>query len=339
MEREIGSEFWDVPVTEKKNHLFPASVQWFLSGRSALRAIVRELKQCSTVAMPSWCCDSMKAPFEKEGMKVSFYPVCPTKTGLVQKIRMDCDVLFLMDYFGYTARPVDLKNYKGIIVRDVTHSILSEAYSDADYYFGSLRKWCGVWTGGYAWTGDGHSLRIDASNAQPYISLREEAMKRKETYIHLCDYGMEPEKSGKDYLKVFEAAEEHLEDCPVASAAERDKPLAIRLDVETIRARRRENARTLMNAFEEQLVFPALGERDCPMFVPILVPRGKRNALRQFLIGQRVYCPIHWPVERQSEERQGTLYEDELSLVCDQRYTKDDMSRIVEAIREFWREQ
>ena len=102
MMREIGSEVWDVPIIQAQNTLFPESIQWFLSGRSALKAIINEIKDCHTVSMPSWCCDSMVKPFLDAGMVVRFYPVY-WRDGLIQEIKCDCDVLFLMDYFGYTS--------------------------------------------------------------------------------------------------------------------------------------------------------------------------------------------------------------------------------------------
>ena len=71
--REIGSEFWDVPTVNKDNCIFPESTQWFLSGRSALQSISKEIKHCHTVAIPSWCCDSMIKPFMDAGMEVHNY--------------------------------------------------------------------------------------------------------------------------------------------------------------------------------------------------------------------------------------------------------------------------
>jgi len=79
MTHEIGSEFWDMPIAGNKNTLFVESAQWFLSGRSALTAIIRIIKKNNkdihTVAMPSWCCASMVVPFLREGIKVHYYPV------------------------------------------------------------------------------------------------------------------------------------------------------------------------------------------------------------------------------------------------------------------------
>ena len=332
--KEIGSEFWDIPQTEINNGIFPKSTQWFLSGRSALQAIIAELKDCRTVAMPSWCCDSMIKPFVDAGIKVYFYPVYWERNSLIKKMRYDCDALFLMDYFGYTDKAPDLTDYRGVIVRDVTHSIFSTIYSDADYYFGSLRKWCGLWTGGYAWTKNRHTINIEyTTNDLGYTTLREKAMQLKHNYIGGID-GVD-----KSYLRIFNEAENVLENVGIAQAADRDIRAALKLDIEFIKSTHRKNAEILRQAFSDWLIFPDMKDTDCPMFVPVLVPNGRRNELRRHLINNEIYCPIHWPVSEyhQPDEKAEAIYTNELSLVCDQRYTKNDMNRMIDIIREFWK--
>lgn len=324
---EIGSEFWDVPTTGQQNNIFPEETQWFLAGRSALQAIIKELNDCRTVAMPSWCCDSMVKPFVDAGFDVFFYPVY-WNNGICQEILYDCDVLFLMDYFGYTSQIPDTSNYKGIRIRDITHSIFTYSYSDANYYFGSLRKWCGVWTGGYAWTNDDHKIGVSYSDDNGYVSLRKRAMKLKNSYIN--GYGLED----KEYLGMFNAAEKILDGIGIAPANEQDVWLAHRLEISGIRSQRRANAEILRSAFRDWLIFPKMDYSDCPLFVPILVPNGKRDKLRQYLIDKDIYCPVHWPVSKyhRLNEREQYLYKNELSLVCDQRYKNEDMQRIVDTI-------
>lgn len=325
--REIGSEFWDVPVAERVNDLFPQHIQWFLSGRSALKSIIKEIRQCQTVAMPSWCCDSMVKPFLEQGYNVQFYPVY-WRDGLIQDISLNCDVLFLIDYFGYTSS-VNISGYSGIVIRDVTHSLFSASYSDADYYFGSLRKWCGVWTGGYAWTADGHDLSVNEAANLGYVELRAEAMQLKEKYLN--------GEGDKCYLKVFETAENSLDNIGIADAIERDVLLANRLNTDLIRKRRKTNADVLRRNFAEWLVFGDIRDTDCPMFVPIIVPDGKRDDLRTHLIKNNIYCPVHWPISEYHKLNGDTkhIYENELSLVCDQRYGEEDMNRMVTVIKNF----
>lgn len=331
--QEIGSEFWKVETGSKPCLVFPARTQWYLSGRSALQAIIQELRWARSVSMPAWCCDSMVKPFIDAGIKVRFYPVYP-ESGLKQEIDTDADVLFIMDYFGYS-NDRDIKH--PCIIRDVTHSIFSRDYQDADYYFGSLRKWSGVWTGGYAWTKDGHMLPNGSVGGSKYISLRSDAMKLKNCYINELTKDKGQHIIDKHYLQVYEEAEDELENIGIAPASVRDVEFAGMLDVDYMRQARRSNAEVLMKAFVNMLLFPQLKDGDCPMFVPILVPGGKRDVLRRYLINNEIYCPVHWPISKYHDldERTNELYKNELSLVCDQRYFSHDMDRIVDAISRF----
>lgn len=337
--KEIGSDFWDVSTINNAHSLFSTSVQWFLSGRVALQAIIKGLKGKKTVAIPSWCCDSMVKPFTDGGMEVRFYPVY-YRNGLIQDIHLNCDILLVMDYFGYTGTKVDLSCYDGIVIRDVTHSFFSKTYSDADYYFGSLRKWCGVWTGGYAWTDNNRQMLTSSDgNDNGYTNLRKIAMKLKSCYINKTQDDNGNLIKDKSYLSIYNEAEEILENVDIASASERDIVLAHKLDVDYIKTQRRTNAQILMHEFAEQTMFSTLNKDDCPLFVPVLVPYGKRDELRRYLIQHDIYCPVHWPISNYHvlDEKTKVIYDNELSLVCDQRYTEEDMYRIVDTIKDFWR--
>ena len=330
---EIGSEFWSAPVEEPISTLFSSEVQFYVSGRSALVSIAKELKDCKTVAIPSWCCDSMIKPFIDAGLNVEFYPVsfCEGNT-IVSGIKSD--VLLILDYFGYADRVAIADDYKGIVIRDVTHTLFTKTYDDADYYFGSLRKWCGVWTGGFAWTRDGHSLQYDEGDGSDYIALRRKAMEEKQEYIN----GFA--ESGKAYLDVFSRAEELLDVLPALPASQRDIDLACHLDTDFIKARRRKNADILMSELVNYLLFHEMSETDVPLFVPIILPESIRDKLKLYLIKRDIYCPVHWPLtdyHKLSDEMK-KIYGRELSLVCDQRYDENDMYRIVEAVNDFFRE-
>lgn len=335
--REIGSEFWDIPISGEINEIFPESTQWFLSGRSALQAIIKELKGINSIAMPSWCCESVIKPFIDAGIEVYFYYFCMNENNDYE-IKSDADALFMMDYFGYTS---GITSNHGLVIRDVTHSIFSATYTDADYYFGSLRKWCGVWTGGFGWKRSGEVLTVNGNDDRGYSILRRKAMELKEYYIRNKSEDSEGQKKDKDYLTVYAQAERLLDDCGAEAAEYRDIECARKLDVDFIKKRRRSNAKILMQEFSDQLLFPELRETDCPMFVPIIVRDGRRDALRQFLIANKIYCPIHWPISNYHviDGKIKEIYDSELSLVCDQRYTEDDMYRIVETIKCFWKEK
>ncbi len=329
---EIGGDFCTVPTAATENGCFPGDTCWFGSGRSALACVIDQIQkqyEVRSVAMPAWCCDSMIKPFVDAGMEVRFYPVYPEGGRLVQRPdeAATCDMLFLMDYFGYRGGS-EAPDVPGIRVRDLTHSVFSGAYGDAQYYFGSLRKWAGFHTGGFAWGLEHADLPEDAA----YIALRQQAMERKDQYLSGA-------VEDKQHLQIFREAEELLERHEICGASQRDMVLARQMDVAQIKRRRRENAAILLEAFSQIAVFSELGDEDCPLFVPILVPDGKRDELRQYLIENRIYCPVHWPltVYHAPDEKSAVLYSRSLSLVCDQRYSTQDMLRIAETVARFWR--
>lgn len=335
MKKEIGSEFWNAP-TSIPNSIFPEYTQWFLSGRSALQAIIKDLTGCKTVAIPSWCCESMIKPFIDANIEVYFYPVY-YENNLVQEISLESDVILIMDYFGYTSSSIVPSNR--IVIRDVTHSIFSENDYVADYYFGSLRKWCGVWTGGYAWTKNGQALSVSNYDDCGYTDLRKKAMHLKNLYINNVENIDRKLETNKEYLAIYEKAEQVLEDTGIISADTRDIYVAKHLDANFIKSRRRANADVLRSEFHDWLIFKEMKDTDCPMFVPVMVPYGFRNKLRKYLIENNIYCPIHWPLSKYHKlnKKEEFIYNNEISLVCDQRYTKEDMYRIVETIKKFWK--
>lgn len=319
---EIGSEFWDVPInTSCSQSELLNTATWFVSGRSALRAIIRRIKQdtsVKTAAIPSWCCDSMIIPFVKEGIEPRFYTVS-YRNGLYQKLDCNCDVTLVMDYFGYENN--DFEATGGIIIRDLTHNPFCNRHKDASYYFGSLRKWCGFYTGGFA-----YGVESIQSYNDEYVSLREEAMTQKKTFI-------DGKRDDKHYLLLFEQAEKMLESCEIFDGDKRDIVAANHLDIQKIIARRRQNAQQILNEFGDIAIFPEVGSNDCPMFVPILVKN--RDELRKYLISERIYCPSHWPITKEHRISEATkqLYNEEISLVCDQRYTEDDMNRLITVLK------
>ena len=60
----------------------------------------------------------------------------------------------------------------------------------------------------------------------------------------------------------------------------------------------------------------------------------KRNAVKKSLINAQIYCPVHWPKNRlvTPDMRVNGIFDTELSLICDQRYTEYDMEEIIKVI-------
>lgn len=330
---EIGSEFSNVPTLEHENHLFPRNTVWYLSGRCALRAIINDIKKKNsfkTVGIPSWCCDSMIAPFIAQGIEVKFYSVVCVEKGLqidlspVEKT----DAILILDYFGFK-RPLNF-NFNGIVIFDATHSVFLENTYNADYTFGSLRKWAGFYTGGFAFSKDGNLETKETESDFTYIETRKLAMQEKNKYLR-------GEINSKEFLQLFSTAEKVLDLLSNGKADPRDVMLAKKLDISFIKEKRRENAAFLIKELGDLSLFKEMKDDDCPLFVPVIVPSGKRTTLRKYLIGKQIYCPVHWPeteLHNLSDEEK-FIYENEISIVCDQRYSLSDMNRIVQEVKSF----
>ncbi|MBR6509593.1 MAG: hypothetical protein IKT38_03205 [Clostridia bacterium] len=334
MMREIGSEFWEVPVCDSTNEIFPYNTEWYLSGRSALIAIIKDIKKrisFNSVALPSWCCDSMIQPFLNEYISVKFYSV-EFKNGQPRydfSGIYDCDAMLIMDYFGYI-RAID-HNFKGLIINDITHSVFLKKIHKSDYVFGSLRKWAGFFTGGFAYKNDGGKLECyQTAKDDRYIKIRKLAMSKKAKYIS-------GKTDKKDFLEDFSLAEDVLDEFFCGSADDFDIARAKQIDVEFIKSRRRENASVILGQFADLAVFSELKEDDCPLFVPLVIKNGNRDRLRKHLIDKKIYCPVHWPFTKLHDlnQEQLEIYTNEISIVCDQRYVAEDMERICEEIKVF----
>lgn len=326
--KEIGSDFWDIPIADMDNNVFGNDVSWFVSGRAALTAIL-EKTQIKKIALPSYCCESMIVPFSKNGIECEFYNVEYNNGAFVcdyDDVSKDCDGIMLMSYFGYATYDSAERCFKTVI-RDITHSVFTKKYMDADFYYGSIRKWAGFCGGGFAYGND--KIPQPKQFDEDFYKIKMAAISKKRDYVN-------GSSAHKDYLQDFAKAENILELCAVTRLSDDDRIAAQALDVKFIKSTRRKNARYLIDELKDYCIIKKMGDNDCPLFVPILVDAKYRNVIRKKLAEIDIYCPIHWdysPYHKLSSD-QKAIYDTELSLVCDQRYDLSDMKRIVRKVKE-----
>lgn len=316
--REIGSEFHKMTIEKGNGFTIPRPGSFVFSGRTALEVVLRNLSDLHTVLIPSYCCESMIIPFAAAGFDIKFYEV-DWIDGLKIKLDGTADILLWCNYFGYKN---DLPEFDGIVIEDITHSLLSSkpAHSHSDYLVASLRKWEPIYCGGYC------SVEFDGViPPAEFVNCKSMAMDYKTEYLN------NPHQEKKEiYLQMFENSNLWL--------AENFSGLSIdpwslnyisHMDIINQRRIRKENAHLLYEELsgKVQFMFPEL-DMDCPLFVPILLPN--RDKVRAFLTNNDIYCPIHWPKPKGAESN---IYDLELSLICDQRYGIEDMGRIVSTLK------
>lgn len=343
--REIGSEYWNV-YNKKRN-----DKKFFLAGRTALEYIVRDMcenKMITEILMPSYCCRSMLEPFIRNNILVIFYDVFVNSEGVLQaKIPniKENQAFYYIKYFGFnTLEGVEIKKIRKqckCVIEDRTHSwmsLINQEQLDSDYIYISYRKWIGV--SGFAsaikingqFTCERNKIRTNYD----YVKIRNEAMSYKKRYI-------EGDFVDKDkFLLMFNEAEEILEKDYVDYWPDYNAYEIIQnADWEKIAEQRRANAKTLINGLKScknlKLIFNQISSEEVPMFVPILVDNKHRNDFRVKLVKAGIYCPCHWPLSeyhKDISELAESIYTQEISLICDQRYSKEDMDRIISLIKE-----
>lgn len=326
--QEIGSEFHKMPLDNGIGVEILSSGSLVFSGRTAIETVLKELPNARKALIPSYCCDSMIVPFRKAGIDVEFYPVnFEGKLNMELDITERTDVLLWCNYFGFNTPMPDLSAFRGAIIEDITHSLLSDVpYNpQSQYLIASIRKWGPINCGGYCATTNGELF------SKPILEPPEEFTKKRALAMELkAEYLLDYDEGKKTkYLHLFEECNQWVaKNYSELSIDTISREYLTTVDEERQKEQRRKNAAVLYNRLKEKIrfVFPE-SDMDCPIFVPIFL--NDRDNVRQALIDKQIYCPVHWPKPYGCESN---LYEHELSLICDQRYTESDMEYLADKI-------
>lgn len=340
--KEIGSEFhishWPSALITARD----GDAEYVLSGRTALDIIIRDLKEQSNVLsvyMPAYCCESMIEPFLRNGIKVELYDMYLDAHGLHYDIdeNKQVDILYVNNYFGYedTLSIETIHNFKKRgtrIIYDRTHSMLMEddnLQTLADYTFASIRKWMGVVTGAFLKmpTGFNHPILSDAD----YWQDKALAMMSKAKYL---DGSLQVDK--KSFLDAFGKFGHRLtQDYTAKRMDDLSYSIWMQSNLDAISQRRRRNAMALHDGLKGIRFITDWTDKVCPLFVSIFFEsKEERDKVRKALTEANIFCPVHWPKNTLILEgmQANSLFDTELSLICDQRYDESDMERIITVV-------
>ena len=347
---EIGSEFWleDLKNTNQ-NWKVNNNEVLLMSGRTAIDLAINLInihKKIKRVYMPSYCCESMLIPFIKKDICIEFYEVTFKEGKLIYNIdtNKDCNVFFAMNYFGFSSCNMDeyiekFKERNIIVIEDSTHSFLSKRKynSKSDIVIASLRKWFPIISGAILIVNNVNfidnmkNLKNNLNQNNEYNILKEKAMLEKAKYIKNKEHA---DKS--NFLSIFKQADAILKsNFKNYEIDNKSKEILKKLNINQIIVTRRENAKEIYDFLKVQNEIEYLKEinfkEDTPLFVPIFLEEEKRDKLKQYLVQNNIYCPIHWQMPNLIN-RGKEIYAKELSLICDQRYSKKDIQNYIKLI-------
>lgn len=342
---EIGSYFWldknDIP-SEKNDVTFLPKVSdsvFAFSGRNAIEVALRDAmknKMIKKAYVPSYCCVSMLQSFIDNGVEYEFYEVS-MKNGRIHYVideNKECDLVLFMRYFSINADDLSgvltkMKERGVVIVEDITHSMMDNQVhlSVSDYLVGSLRKWFAIPTGGWVGKTTGKLEVKPSAESNHTVIEKLNGMDLKAHYLNGEDISKE------EFLKINSKFDNDLIHVDRMLQLD-DTSLAIlgSIDIESIKEQRKKNVSVLKSRLGniKSITLPEVDlEVSTPLFYPIFLNTENRDSLRKHLIENAMYCPIHWPEVMGAS---AGIRENELSIICDQRYTEKDMNALCDCI-------
>lgn len=313
---------------------------YYSSGRCALYAILNDIEQLfgkqGGILLPDYLCESITQTVIDKEWLYNFYHIgsdLHIDMETTEKELLHAKAILLIEYFGVTNLVEDIARIKLlapdlIIIVDCVQAFYSMNKYQADYIFTSFRKWFACPDGAMVKKnipGDVRELKIKKSLWADY-KYAGNILKQYSRYV-----------DENIALELLEKGEKLLDKEYLSSWSEVSKDVFLHLDFDHISAQRKNNAKVLHDELDILGIEHIYSETDTPLFVPIFVE--KRDELRRWFFLHDFFTPKHWP--KVSDELNGVneLYDRELSLICDQRYSAQDMVNQIEIFKKYLKDR
>ena len=346
---EQGSEYHWLDPSGNARLLAPAwdhDARFYASGRDALRALLEHGSEhlgWTRLFVPSYMCQHVVRSMARTGIGLISYEDDPRwSTARVEHLPLDArSALLLVNHFGIRSMPTHVPS-GGVVIEDHTHDPWSgwALASTSDYAVASLRKTLPIADGGVLWSPREHTLpasptRTPESESSSAHRLAAALLKRR--YL-------DGEAVDKAWFRELAQRGEALTDAARAAAM---TPLSRDAwqgyATSAWRTARREGWSVLRNALGALPDAEVLEPPDVPGIVPYAVvlhvdDPARRDRLQQYLVKQRIYPAVLWPIVDDPELPSLPTSAIDLSrrilvLHCDGRYDREDLEHVARVVR------
>lgn len=291
------------------------------TGRNAFEYVLRA-KRYQKVYLPFYTCDVMLEPIKKLNIDYSFYSIDKDFRPVFNYDDIEQNAVFVYtNYFGLCDRIVKevSEKCKNLII-DNSQAFYSQPLSGVDTFY-TPRKFFGLPDGAYLYT----DMLIN-DNLETDLSYQR--------FEHLLG---RIDKGGEDFYTAFKKNDEALSNQPIKLMSKLSQKLLSGIDYKTNAKIRRENFILLHSKLRDRNELNLnLDYSSVPMVYPFLVSEGEK--LKKILIQNKVYIATYWPnvLEWVGENHyESELYKKMNTLPIDQRYSEDDMAKIVSIINDY----
>lgn len=330
----LGGEFrieTDALASEIKQDISPG----YSLGRSCLYAILDAIKPCvEEVLLPDYSCSSVAEVPLRIGLPFKHYHIEPTLLpdtdhlkGLIKSSNEKLAII-LISYFGIVDLENVIKDIRSnypeiiIIVDDVQNFYGFGKQSDFDYCFTSYRKWFAVPDGADILQKAGMP-KVQLFDRQGDYVIYKAAGNILKNHVDMIGDSLS--------LELLEKGENQMDEEYRYGCSDIGRNLFQRIDLNSVAVKRKRNAKILHDGLERLGIRHFYNPERTPLFVPIVIQN--RDEIRKALFAENIFAPIHWPVKDTDTQGNNELYNAELSLICDQRYDKEDMERMLSGIK------
>ncbi|MBR1598329.1 MAG: hypothetical protein IJ661_05345 [Lachnospiraceae bacterium] len=345
---ELGSNY-DLDITQLnevsnnvQSYLGGCAKVYTDSGRSAIRFLLQKCTKVK-VLLPSYICRSVVDCFD-EGWDIEYYTVNERLEADMDEVKRLLDssvgIIYVMHYFGILQGREFLdyiiekkKQYNYIILEDTTHSFLTGSNKIGDYIICSLRKWFPIPDGGVLYSYS-HELPQNELPNNGMSATVTEAMLMKYLYLQ------RGADCNQEYRDMFARAEKELDNREgISCISDMSAVLLDYFDIDLIAERRRENWNYLQENMNFGGIIPVYRSK-ANSFVPFTFPVmvEDRDNFRKYMIENKIYCAIHWPMETEEQqqiEMNRRIGQHIISLPIDQRYSIEEMRYMVKIMKRY----
>lgn len=286
-------------------------------GRNCLEYILRK-RQYHKVYLPYYTCDSVLQPFRKLHIEYEFYKL-DSIFEIITEIRLGKqEGILYTNYWGLNdylvKRYADL--YGNRLIIDNTQAFYAKPIQGIDTFY-SCRKFFGVADGAYLYT-----------DAETDTNLPTDESYTRMTHL-LKRIDLSPEAGYVD----FHQTDTSFDNQEIKKMSRLTERIMQSIDYGRIAQKRRENFAYLHTYLKGTNELALTMDRDAvPMVYPYLTGNAK---LRNKLINNKIYVAKYWSNVAEWCAKDCTEYmlaEKLIPLPIDQRYSTEDMERIVKII-------
>lgn len=317
--KPIGGYFeWEFPPARKQ--VLHDNAVCLNSGRHALEYILRGLQNVKCLWIPYFTCDVVLQPLKKLNIPYKFYRI-DANLELGEEVELnEGEYLLYTNYYGIKDAYCNqvAKKYGRRAIIDNAQALFCKPILGLNQFY-SPRKFMGMPDGGLAvasFPNMESQLPVDQS-----FDRCSHLLKRLE---------MIPAEGYSD----FKENSKKIAVAPLSRMSEISRKIFDSVDLNQIKKKRRENFAYLHKTLHSvnKLNVPSINQFECPLVYPFLCAN---TGLKKQLIDARIFVATYWPNVFEWTKPGNLEFELADNVVCipiDQRYSKQDMERIIKEI-------